>query len=90
MQWQDHRTRHRLRRARLLAFSLGFSVALSGCVTRRIVWSECPAPNPDEAQDVSLILVEDGDRPAAHWIARVIGHIYSDELREVRGEPDPD
>lgn len=54
-------------------------------MTRQVVWSECPEPNPVEAQDISEWLIEEPARPGQDWVARVIGHIYSDELREIRG-----
>lgn len=86
--------RTRVRRARsFVGVWIACAVVLatsSGCVTRRIVWSECPHPSPAEAQDVSDWLIEEPERPAQDWAARVIGHLYDDELREVRGEPDPD
>jgi hypothetical protein len=55
-------------------------------VTRSVVWSECPAPNPVEAQDISEWLIEEPARPGQDWVARVIGHIYAEDLREVRGD----
>lgn len=69
---------------------LALLVALSGCAPKTVVMSECPEPSPSEAQDLSDWLIEEPERPAQEWAARVIGRIYPDELEEVRGEPDPD
>ena len=72
---------------KLAAFcAIASSALLAGCVTRQVVWSECPEPNPVEAQDISEWLIEEPARPGQDWVARVIGHIYSEELREIRGD----
>lgn len=57
----------------------------AGCAAPVKVVSECPEPSPSEAEDLSLWLLEDPDRPAKDWAARVIGRMYPDELDEVRG-----
>ena len=73
---------------RLLACSaIALSVLLAGCAHESvIVRSECPEPSPEEARDISDWLIEDPPRPGQDWVARVVGHIYADDLREVRGE----
>lgn len=61
-------------------------------MTRQVVWSDCPAPNPVEAQDISEWLIEEPARPGQDWVARVIGHIYAEDLREILDgyEADPE
>jgi hypothetical protein len=79
--------RHPRASGKLVAFcAIALSACAAGCVTRSVVWSECPAPNPVEAQDISEWLIEEPARPGQDWVARVIGHIYAEDLREVRGD----
>ena len=84
------RLRRLLRRdPRRLAFcAIALSALLAGCGgSRAIVRSECPEPSPEEARDLSEWLLED-ERPAQVWAARVVGHIYPDDLDEIRGGSD--
>lgn len=71
---------------RVLLCAATLSALAVGCATSATVVSDCPAPSPDEAMDISDWLMETPERPAQMWAARVIGRIYADELREVRGE----
>lgn len=57
-----------------------------GCRTVRVVVTDCPAPSPEEAADLSDWLLETPERPAQDWAARVVGVLYPEDLREVRGE----
>lgn len=77
--------RPRLRSARLWA-SFAFCVAVVGCAKSPTVVSACPAPNVEEQDDLELFMNWEPDRPAALYMARVLGHIYGLELEEVRGE----
>lgn len=52
----------------------------------RVVVTDCPAPSPEEAADLSDWLLETPERPAQDWAARVVGVLYPEDLREVRGE----
>lgn len=71
-------------RARSCAIAL--LVLLAGCAHEQvIVRSECPEPNPVEAQDLSDWLLEEPERPAQVWAARVVGHIYPEDLDALRG-----
>ena len=75
----------RLRSARLWA-SFAFCVAVVGCAKSPVIVSACPAPNIDEQDDLELFMNWEPDRPAALYLARVLGHVYGLELKEVRGE----
>lgn len=79
------RTSRRHRLARLWA-SFAFCVAVVGCAKSPVIVSDCPAPNMDEQDDLELFMNWEPDRPAAVYMARVLGHIYGLELEEVRGE----
>lgn len=80
------RTRPRLALVRRLAFCAAFAAIGSGCAATTTVVSACPAPNVDEQDDLELFMNWEPDRPAAIYMARVLGHIYGLELEEVRGE----
>lgn len=80
------RTDHRRVRARRLAFWLACAAIGSGCAGTTQIISDCPAPNVDEQDDLETFLNWEPDRPAAVYMARVLGHIYGLELEEVRGE----
>ena len=79
--------RARLRRDPRLLACCGavWLVLLAGCAGSVKVVSECPEPSPAEAEDLSAWLLEEPERPAQDWAARVIGKIYSDELESIRG-----
>ena len=80
------RSMRRLVRARLLAFCAAFVVIGSGCAGTTRVVSECPRPNTEEQDDLENFMTWEPDRPAALYMARVLGHIYGLELEEVRDE----
>ena len=80
------RTRPRLALAKRLAFCAAFAVIGSGCAAKTTVISDCPAPNVDEQDDLEAFMNWEPDRPAALYMARVLGEVYGLELREVRGE----
>lgn len=61
---------------------------LVGCAAPVKVVSECPEPSPAEAEDLSAWLIETPERPAQDWAARVVGHLYPDELDAERGVED--
>lgn len=63
---------------------------LAGCAAPAKVVSECPEPSPAEAQDLSDWLMEEPDRPAQMWAARVVGKLYPEDLDEIRGEAPED
>lgn len=78
------RQRTGTKRARSCAIAL--LALLAGCAHERvIVRSECPEPNPAEAQDLSDWLLEEPERPAQVWAARVVGHLYPEDLDAIRG-----
>lgn len=58
---------------------------LAGCAAPVRVVSECPEPSPAEAQDLSDWLMEEPERPAQMWAARVVGKLYPEDLDELRG-----
>lgn len=71
---------------RLRSFAIVWPVLLAGCAHERVVVrSECPEPTPAEAQDLSDWLLEDPERPAQVWAARVVGRLYPEDLDELRG-----
>lgn len=79
--------RRRPRRlARWWAFFSVFAVVASGCAKSPTIVSACPAPNVDEQDDLENFLNWEPDRPAALYMARVLGEVYGLELREVRGD----
>jgi len=80
------RTRPRLALAKRLAFCGAFAVIGSGCAAKTTVISACPVPNVDEQDDLELFMNWEPDRPAALYMARVLGEVYGLELQEVRGE----
>lgn len=84
------RTQPRLALVKRLAFCAAFAVAGSGCAGTTRIISDCPAPNVDEQDDLELFMNWEPDRPAALYMARVLGEVYGLELKEVRGEPDPE
>lgn len=72
------------KRARSCA--IAWLVLLAGCAHERVVVrSECPEPSPAEAQDLSDWLLEEPERPAQAWAARVVGRLYPEDLDEIRG-----
>lgn len=79
LRWQPRRLRAGLR------LLLCCGVLLAGCAAPVKVVSECPEPNPVEAQDLSDWLLEEPERPAQVWAARVVGRLYPDDLDEIRG-----
>lgn len=81
------RSKPRLRSVRLWA-SFACCAAVAGCATSPVIVSDCPAPNMDEQDDLETFLNWEPDRPAAVYMARVLGHLYGLELEEVRGEPE--
>lgn len=84
------RSWHRLAGGRRVVFcALVLSGWLVGCAKPvLIVRSECPEPNPEEAMDLSDWLIEEPERPAQTWAARVVGALYPDDLDTERGGPD--
>lgn len=88
----EHKPKQRRRPRRVgskpLAFcGLAWLALLAGCAHEQvIVRSECPEPNPVEAQDLSDWLLEEPERPAQVWAARVVGHLYPEDLATERGE----
>lgn len=71
-----------------------FCAVAVGCRTTT-VFSDCPAPNIEERDDLEEFLCPDHnhdgacdtpDRPAKAWVSRVLGQIYDVELRDVRGQ----
>lgn len=81
----EHRPRL-LRRARWWASCAACALVVSGCAKSPTVVSDCPAPNIDEQDDLELFMNWEPDRPASLYMARVLGHVYGLELREVRGD----
>jgi len=81
----EHRPRLRPR-ARWWASCAACALVVSGCATKPVVISACPAPNVDEQDDLENFMVWEPDRPAALYMARVLGEVHGVELREVRGE----
>lgn len=84
------RTKRRLHRARWWASCAAFALVVSGCATRPIVRTECPIPNVDEQNDLELMLNWEPDRPAALYMARVLGEVYGLDLEEQRNGADPE
>lgn len=72
------------------AFFAACALVGSGCATRPVVISECPIPNIEEQDDLELFLNWEPDRPAALYMARVLGEVYGLELEEQRNGADPD
>jgi len=66
-----------------------FCVVVAGCRTTT-VYSDCPQPNVEEQDDLEMFLNWEPDRPAALYIARVLGHVYGLELKELRNGADPE
>ena len=84
------RTKRRLRLARLSASCAAFALVVSGCATKPTVVSDCPIPNVDEQNDLEMFLNWEPDRPAALYMARVLGQVYGLELEEQRNGADPE
>lgn len=80
----QHRRPRRL--ARWWAFFSACAVVASGCAKSPVIVSACPAPNVDEQDDLENFMTWEPDRPAALYMARVLGEVYGLELREVRGD----
>lgn len=78
----------RLRPKRLAFCGFASLALLAGCAGSVRVVSECPEPSPSEAQDLSDWLIELPERPAQEWAARVVGHIYPEDLATERGVED--
>lgn len=85
LKWRRRAHRPRPRWRPVLYCAVVLSVWSVGCARPVMVVVDCPAPSPEEAQDVSEWLIELPERPAQDWVARVIGRMYPDELEEWRG-----
>lgn len=89
MQRHEPTWRRSLRRVgakRVQFCGIALLVLLAGCAHERVVVrSECPEPTPAEAQDLSDWLLEDPERPAQVWAARVVGRLYPEDLDDLRG-----
>lgn len=72
------------------AFFAVCALAMTGCAARPVVISECPIPNIEEQNDLELFLNWEPDRPAALYMARVLGDVYGLELEEERNGADPE
>lgn len=79
--------RHRSLRL-LRSFAIVALLASGGCA-RHVVWSECPRPTATEEEDAEMLLDAEPSRPVSVYLARVIGHVFSEELRDLRSGEAP-